>query len=123
MDVRSRAGALALCMAALVMTLQAHAAKPLLKETLETSVRQISMPDYAGGMMTVTTACRSCPAKIFRSTAGTVYKLRDVPVSFAVFRQALVTSPDTYVEVQFIQSTKDLVTVTANLDPPVAGKR
>ena len=121
MEVLSRAGKLALCAAALLMTFQAQAQKVVLKETIETSSSLISMPTTADGLMTVTPTCGNCPTKVFRSTASTVFKLRDVPVSFTVFRQALANS-DTYVAVQFIQSTNDLVSVTANIEPPAARK-
>ena len=121
MEVRSRA--LALCAAALLIVFQARAATLDLKETLETNASMISMPTSADGMMTVTLPCKNCPAKIFRSTASTVYKLRDVPVSFTVFQKALLTASDTYVAVQFGKSSKELVTVTANIDLPAAGNR
>jgi hypothetical protein len=121
MEVLSRAGKLALCAAALLITFQARAQTVVLKETLETSSSAIGMPSSADGMMTVTTSCRNCPAMIFRSTAKTIYKLREVPVSFTAFREALATS-DAYVAVQFAKTTHELVSVTANLDAPAARK-
>jgi hypothetical protein len=123
MEVLSRAGKLALCAAALLITFQAPAQTQtvVLKETLETSSSAIGMPSSADGMMTVTTTCRNCPAMIFRSTAKTIYKLRDMPVSFTTFREALASS-DAYVAVQFAKTTHELVSVTANLDAPAARK-
>jgi hypothetical protein len=121
MEVLSRAGKLALCAAALLITFQAQAQTVALKETLETSSSAIGMPSSTDGMMTVTTSCRNCPAMIFRSTAKTIYKLREVPVSFTAFREALATS-DAYVAVQFAKTTHELVSVTANLDAPAARK-
>jgi hypothetical protein len=120
MDVRLRAGALALCAAALMWATQALAADPpTLKETLETSVGSMSLPASLDGVMTLT-PCAQCPAKIFRSTVSTVYMLRDVPVSIAAFREAVLGKSDAYASVQFFKASKELVTVTANVPPPAA---
>jgi hypothetical protein len=122
MDVRSRVRALALGAAALLITLsaQAQTQRLVLKETLEASAGMINMPSTQDGMMTVTT-CSTCPAKILRSTAKTVYMLRDVQVPYATFRQAIANSSDTYVSVQFAKNTQEVLNVTASIAPPASG--
>jgi hypothetical protein len=62
--------------------------------------------------------CGGCAPKSFPATADTVYRLRRMPVTVTDLKAAITARPDLILTVVYSVQSGQLVSITADIDPP-----
>ena len=91
-------------------------------EAHELRVKALTLPTSESGDA-LFAPCAECPIKSFPANADTKYFLRNVPVSLADFRAAILGKPEVGVTVKVSVKTGALVSIGASLAPPAAPHR
>lgn len=89
---------------------------------LEVPAGTIVLPSSATSSLTMP-PCAGCPARSFPITADTVYYLKRTPVTAEELRAAVLGHPELILTVKYSVKTGELVSITADVDPPAATGR